>query len=314
MVAVAQETSRPPIAKWWSKYSRFVSYFRFQAFFILISNIGLSRPNPKVEAKGGFLTEADTVVQPFHLPRFEHSEYHPAPNDIGTSGEQDELVDKVLNREGPNHSTRDPPSDTRLSEDQVGLKPDDDDLDLENADSNSYQTSVTVSDLESAVATFVPKSMTELAKEAESRREVELLHLNNPVVTSIPQEFHGKNDTQERVPTPRISNNRAVSNAKAPKARMGDQKPNTLDELGYEVNPGRDEASGGDIVIEGDTIVCSRKGTKQVQTSLKRKRKVSTPVTPAPSTRTLRPRAPKSAEKVKLEREAEEAYRIATAD
>lgn len=38
MVAVAQETSRPPIAKWRSKHSRFVTYFRFQTFFILIGN------------------------------------------------------------------------------------------------------------------------------------------------------------------------------------------------------------------------------------------------------------------------------------
>lgn len=253
-------------------------------------------------------------MQPFHLPRFEHSEYHPAPNDIGTSAEQDELVDKVLNREGPSHSSRDPPFDTRLSEDQVGLKLDEDenDLDLENPGLNSYQTPVMVSDLEGAVATFVPKSMIELAKEAESRREDGLLHLSNPVVSSDPQVTNGTSDTQERVPTPRISSNRAVSNAKAPKARRGNRKPNTLDELDDGVHAGVDEASRKDTVIEGDTFVC--KGTKQAQTSLKRKRKVSTPVTPAPSTRTLRPRAPKSAEKIKLEREAEEAYRIATAE
>lgn len=260
-------------------------------------------------------------MQPFHLPRFEHSEYHPAPIDIGTSAEQDKLVNKVLNREGPNHSSRDPPFDTRLSEDQVGLKPDEDedDLDLENAGSNTYQTSVKVSDLEGAVATFVPKSMIELAKEAELRREDGLLHLSNPVVTSVPQVSIGTSGTQERVPTPRISSNRAVSNAKAPKAstpkaRRGNRKLNTLDELDDDVHAGVDEASGGDIVIEGDTIVCSQKGTKQAQASLKRKRNVPTPVTPAPSTRTLRPRAPKSAEKMKLEREAEEAYRIATAE
>ncbi|KAL5520128.1 hypothetical protein ACEPAG_1788 [Sanghuangporus baumii] len=47
----------------------------------------------ETEQPGGFLTEADAVVQPFHLPRFEHNAYQPAA-DVGTAAERDEVHDK----------------------------------------------------------------------------------------------------------------------------------------------------------------------------------------------------------------------------
>ena len=75
-------------------------------------------PNPPLEdedaqqAPGGFLTEADAIVQPFHLPRFQHGTYQPFSSSTagdatkvefpsgtstvtGTAAERDGAADKV---------------------------------------------------------------------------------------------------------------------------------------------------------------------------------------------------------------------------
>ncbi len=63
-------------------------------------HLHLRQAEAEAPQAGGFVAEGDAVVQPFHLPRFEHGTYQPLASGLpapGTSVEENGVVGKIPN-------------------------------------------------------------------------------------------------------------------------------------------------------------------------------------------------------------------------
>lgn len=194
------------------------------------------------------------------------------------------------------------------------------DLDFRGVALNVFSTAPATPGYPSTTAN--PKSMLQLAEEAESKRGEEDLSLS---LAAAPPVSDGMLTVEGRARTPKDPNNftgakptgrssRALNSRTAGK-RNGKHSKTEVTEGSHTESDGKDLQSDEDDSEATQHTNKGRQTEKAPVNSLKRKRKDSAPATPAPpTTRVLRPRAPKSAEKIRAEREAEEAFRDAVAE
>lgn len=270
---------------------------------------------------GGFLTEADTVVQPFHLPRFEHGAYQPFDNG-GAHLEQDELVDKIMNRDMTDRSDPEPPQTHLQNSLDYNQEPDLEEVIPAVEDQNKNFT-----------GKDGPKTMRELAEAAQAS-----IPTNSPMTSGSPLKNTAKSSMRNQLTLanatglnprgtqqgskssdPGKRSSSAAARRKATRARREssdeseDVAFDSQSEIGYAQRTEEADIAGTDGGGE-DLPVHPHKNIIAASLSMKRKRTRSNPATPVPSTRVLRTRVPKSAEVLKSEREAEAMYRRAIAE
>ncbi|EJC98123.1 Rad4-domain-containing protein [Fomitiporia mediterranea MF3/22] len=281
----------------------------------------------EIEQPGGFLTEADAVVQPFHLPRFEHGAYEPEL-EVGTAAERDEAHDKLTTGEAVDlQVSAQPPKDSNLGGYLV-----------EEGEDDDLEEILPVSDGQTITSTAVrtPKSMRELAEESATQQMgTDTTEYNGGLVQmpadtgEKPPALIGQDNVRNQRPvrtrnsnssTPSTRRNSMRSVVKTSKRRNSGRKRNTTSSSALSSpSSGRDdnldnEDLGNSWEESDDDIGNSRqRRTGSSKSILKRKRTELASTVPPPSTRVLRTRVPKTAEQVKVEKEVEAAYRKAIA-
>jgi len=269
----------------------------------------------KAPQAGGFVAEGDAVVQPFHLPRFEHGTYQPLASGLpapGTSVEGKGVVGKIPDF-GLGSSTAPATSSSLLEYDEAEMSlPDVAPLDD------------AVWDARPARPSGVPRTMLELAEEAAG-----MANGDPKEETEGEGGGEGEGDVKASLSTPKQNGSRrsearsrrrasaamtngrggkASGKAKAPGRGKGrrrsvrDDEEHMASESEAEVVESEDERAGVSSEDAGTRVV-----------PLKRKR--SAPTVPSiKSDRVLRTRTPKSAKQLEEEREAQTAYRRAIAE
>lgn len=285
-----------------------------------------------MELPGGFLTEADAVVQPFHLPRFEHSANQPSlGGSVGTAAERDEIVDKTLN--GGDHEAISlglahlPPASSNAR-----LDYEEEDRDEGNATDLEEIVPAIEQAYEIPTGRGVPKTMQEIAEAAalkksgisnvdvvSSRTKTPLPDVATAAAPSVSGQpkVHETRTSGRQTPKTNKGGSASKKNSAPSKVRSRRRQTPTSD---IDIDPDNDGDPGDwdefQDEDEGADRPARKHKAKPARSDLKRKRTESVSAIPAPhpSTRVLRARAPKSAEKLKAEKEAELAYRKATAE
>ena len=264
------------------------------------------------------------MVQPFHLPRFEHNTYHPVP-EVGTGPEQDEAFDKVFSNDiaGPSVDRHSMPGNNYVIQE-------DDDDDLEEVEVLPATTK------ESSTFTqgMAPRSMLDLAKETEARQmEATNGDLgNNAVQAPLAPNGNGGSIYIEQGNKSRTrSTKKQNSNMKArrkkdgvrknterrratTRRRNGTESPTSSPEIsdldgGFAIDMHDTDENGDDDARSFDR----RSGSSKSALKRKRSNKQISSVPPE-SARVLRTRVPKTKEQIKAEQEAEVAFRRAIAE
>lgn len=285
-------------------------------------------PQPEIEQPGGFLTEADAVVQPFHLPRFEHSAYQ-HPSNVGTAAERDEAFDKITAIETVDlPAGTQPPTNTNL------------DADLEHEDDDDLEEILptTNGQIITSAGARAPKSMRELAKESATRQmgtnttefiggraqmPAETLEADSSI-SAKQSDNRTTRSSEKRTSNSSAATTRQSKNGDAGKinrrrrpARKRNGTPSSMSSV--ESSDRDDDLANSGLGSNGEDGGEDAKNPRQRRAGssksiLKRKRSELVFTTPSPSTRVLRARVPKTTEKIKAEKEAETAYRKAVAE
>lgn len=263
------------------------------------------------EHPGGFLTEADSVIQPFQLPKPQHFVYQPLENNE-TEGLVPDIGEEKDQTENPLHTDELFKSESHRSVDTLQIDEDSD------ADGGMATNDLTPSTIDPQMpltsGQFAPKTMQEYAEQ---------MKLDSPdkVLDSEMDTNQGR-DLQKDDSS--LSEQHARSVTQSGSARKtGIRGSGTIRDKAKGNNANSSVASGRNKVNkprgrrrESDESGVSEapdevsvKRTRNTG-SRKRKRGEVTDTTPV-STRVLRSRVPKSAEKLRLEREAEDAFRRA---
>ncbi|KAL5524625.1 hypothetical protein ACEPAF_9765 [Sanghuangporus sanghuang] len=279
----------------------------------------------ETEQSGGFLTEADAVVQPFHLPRFEHNTYQPAA-DVGTATERDEVHDKFVSNGDVN-----PTTDAQvLPRSKLSAYPSEEEQDDDLEEVFPLTDSKTITSVEAQA----PKSMLDFAREngpRQSRTKTSDLDIEDKETLSDvrgpcepSQNQHTNNlttgsparqrDSLSSIPKRRQKKNSATtkSNTSRRSARKhSEYRSSSSSELsdldGNLANGDHNDEESGDVDARKSGLPS---GSSR---SVKRNRTEEVSTTPS-STRVLRKRIPKTVEQIRAERDAEAAYREAVAD
>ena len=269
-------------------------------------------PQEEIEQPGGFLTEADTIVQPFHLPRFGHDAYE-APAYNGTAAERDEDHDKFTRNDSVNLATKNP-TEPRSNLSAYPSEDGEDD-DLEEV------FPVTDSKIITSAEVQAPRSMLDFAKENEAQQSgissgdhavEEMAYIRG--AHEPPQNQHSNKLTskrsaaaQKRGSNSSIPKRRQIKNNPRRSVRKGDQ--NIRSSSSSELSDPDDELGNGDQNGEPGYSDARKSGLpSNLSRSIKRDRVMGNSSIPT-STRVLRKRVPKTAEQIRAEQDVEAAYR-----
>ncbi|KAL5501487.1 hypothetical protein ACEPAH_8747 [Sanghuangporus vaninii] len=280
----------------------------------------------EAEQPGGFLKEADAVVQPFHLPRFEHNAYQPVA-DVGTATERDEVHDKFVSDGDVN-----PTTDAQLlPRSNLSAYPSEEEEDDDLEEVFPLTDSKTITSVEAQA----PKSMLDFARENEARQlraktsdlgiedEETLSDVRGPCEPSQNQHTNDltthsparKRDSLSSIPKRRQKKNSAT--AKSNTSRRSARKRSeyrTSSSLSDLSDLDDNLANGAHNDEESGDVDARKSGLPSGSSrSVKRTRIEEGSTTPS-STRVLRKRIPKTVEQIRAERDAEAAYREAIAD
>ncbi|KAH8114490.1 Rad4-domain-containing protein [Phellopilus nigrolimitatus] len=247
-----------------------------------------------VEQPGGFLTEADAIVQPFHLPRFEHGMLRPSSSGM-VSAEQGEILDEVTRHSETDRPEADLPSTrSRL------------DTDLEGEDNTSEEILPKIdTQHEVAVGGGLPKTMRELAEEMAVRRSQE--SSTDPSAISAVKSDVPPPAVQPDGRMTRLSGRRSSKPA-VTTTKVQNRKGTTIPKRSYPVR----KRGAPSYNSEDGSLVLDDEQANEPEDSSDDKQQRTRSAKGLPQL--LRARMPKNAEKVKAEREAEEAYRKAIAE
>ncbi|KAI5119046.1 hypothetical protein M0805_005912 [Coniferiporia weirii] len=268
------------------------------------------------EQPGGFLTDADAIVQPFHLPRFEHGTYEPSSNEVEMTGRSRTTSELTVHDQADQSGRTSPSASSNDLEDVLGV---------------DYGEMLTTTDRKSGMPAEdgAPKTMRELAEEVltgKSQKNSPGLSGNaaqkpRPVISAdaaVHPPLPGKQSPTPAVKMARRGNGIPTKATKRPRSTRKREVLSSQSEddmSGMDGDSIEDSQWGEDAGDGGDNKASSRKQrSNTIRPILKRKRPVSGPATPAPATRVLRTRVPKSVEKLKAEKEAEIAFRKAIAE
>ncbi|THH11143.1 hypothetical protein EW145_g849 [Phellinidium pouzarii] len=281
----------------------------------------------ETEQPGGFLVDAaDTIVQPFHLPRFEHGAYQPSLNNMEKAVGQVSIADEYIKNKSADAS----PSASKGFGMEIEAEANAEAEEMIHNDPEEIEILPPI-DKQHGTPTGkrFPKTMRELAEELSARHAqgepseaIDDADQNSDTVISAvgyttPLPEHAMN---------RVSGSSEKRSSKSTTAKMALRKKATSSKTSKRARPTRKRAppldsdddspdvEGGSTEEEarhgGETS--SNQQFEEPKPNLKRKRSETVPA--ISSTRVLRARVPRSTEKLKAEKEAEEAYRQAIAE
>jgi xeroderma pigmentosum group C-complementing protein len=219
---------------------------------------------------GGFLIGADDVVQPYHLPRYRYQPVE-TPSSPGTPAEPEQTGNAIASTSGASF----PPEFRTYA---LETMEDDQDLDLGEDDMSSDPRPMSLS----VLANGIPKSMREMAEDAERRAR-----------RGSSEALDRDSEGDYHPGTPSSSKSAMATNGPAAKYAVNGKTTPTSRRAAVAKKRGREE-----LVVGSPAKRVRGSGT-------------SSPATPA-SGRVLRPRTSKSAAKIQEEKDLDEAFRRAT--
>ncbi|PIL22401.1 hypothetical protein GSI_15089 [Ganoderma sinense ZZ0214-1] len=268
---------------------------------------------------GGFLVGVDDVVQPYALPRNLHEIIEHASTGHTALGELQTTNPGILTAPVADAAEEQDADDVDVSEqgrEPLSLLDVDDKLEVEGSGSEDDDDAMEEVVVDAPPLARTPKTMQELAEEAARRNgdanhraddEEELVIAAPPLATGEKAAANGRKTSASRsrtksgtsTPRPNTRGKSKASAASTSKAAPRRTRKRTRSQVEHS-DSDREEEGGGEANPPGSTV--------------KKPRTRAAPPPAEPSTRVLRTRKPKDADKVREEKEMEAAYRRAIAD